>query len=673
MAGLYTISNYFERIESQIGLLRRIFQDDFNLRDAAEPTRLLDPIQHLPPEISTIIILHTLPPNGQYSSQLLILTSVSRIWSNFLLTTPVLWSDIYLNDRQQDLLATVAIFIHLSGEVALRVVISDRPMNNWAGLSSILAPVQQRITSLAVLEADVPKEYDSEGISRMTSAISDFFDHLGHLPQLEKLALVDRARPTISVFDSLDLPSTVQLSGTLTVPMSPSARSSATSGRFFDIKNYESVSLTPMTAPLFRGGGLALGWLDDTYETTAHMTDDALSQLKISSKYLHGHIFPSGVSHPPKTDYEPVSITTRSILEGAPAEHGLERFTYLIGSSLSYLAVRVRSSEIGELVDFLRVLTRLESLSLRISSSEIGSTAEAAPSSVVVPHLRRLSVECTNMLGYPHTRDQVFRGLFSALTPLYPGVESLELCAYIRPFFASPYMGSWRGLKNLSLRLGFLNNSRIHNLAENYYHPITLRSLEQLTVMGQPLIPWLRTPNLLHLTVDKLTSSADIELLGAFYLRTLHIYGKEGEISLLSPLNYLALRSLILGTHGLLKQVDVLSLSNLSYIWVSTKYFTNPEGNQLCTELLCNPEGCPSLQELHFPATLEWDILFLMLERRNFGRKGVKRIHTVTLSFIPFVIHHNLTLLLTGERAVSIPLESISLEATREVLFDPTV
>jgi hypothetical protein len=120
-------------------------------------------------------------------------------------------------------------------------------------------------------------------------------------------------------------------------------------------------------------------------------------------------------------------------------------------------------------------------------------------------------------------------------------------------------------------------------------------------------------------------------------------------------------------------KVDVLSFSSLSSIRLKSRYFTNPEGNQLCMELLYNPEGCPSLQELHFKMGLEWDILVLMLERRNFGLKGVKKIHTVTVRYLPSFISPTLTLLLAGEKAERPSLESISLEATREVLFDPTV
>jgi hypothetical protein len=187
MAGRHVTISDFEKIGSRIGSPSQIQfqeepigirQEDHSLNgelpSTARPTILLDPIQRLPPEISTFIIQHALPSNGRYSPQLIDHTAVSQIWSNFLISTPVLWSEIYLNDRQPDFLATVAIFIHFSCEVALRVAIYDRPMSGWGGLSLILAPIQHRVTSLTVLETNFQVQYNSEGISRIISAISDF-------------------------------------------------------------------------------------------------------------------------------------------------------------------------------------------------------------------------------------------------------------------------------------------------------------------------------------------------------------------------------------------------------------------------------------------------------------------------------------------------------------------
>jgi len=202
---------------------------------------------------------------------------------------------------------------------------------------------------------------------------------------------------------------------------------------------------------------------------------------------------------------------------------------------------------------------------------------------------------------------------------------------------------------------------------------ITLHSLEHLVVEGQPLIHHLRTPNLLRLRFEKMLSSTDFKHLGISCLRKLSFHADVEDNCTLKPFDYSGLHEIDIRGYQALKRVDSLSFSRLSSIRLKPWYFTNPEGNYLCTELLCNPEGCPLLQELHFERDVDWDILILMLERRNVGLKGIKRIHTVTLPFVPFLIRQTLTLLLAGEKAVRLPLESISLEATREVLFDPTV
>jgi len=165
----------------------------------------------------------------------------------------------------------------------------------------------------------------------------------------------------------------------------------------------------------------------------------------------------------------------------------------------------------------------------------------------------------------------------------------------------------------------------------------------------------------------------NVENLSISSLRKLTIHPKDEGNYTINHLDYPALFELDLGMYEALKRVDILSFSSLCSIRLKTDYFTNPEGNHLCSALLCNPGGCPLLQELHFKRDLDWDLLVLMLERRNFGGKGVKKIHTITLPFIPLSIHQIITLLLAGEKIERPSLESISLEATRELLFDPTV
>jgi hypothetical protein len=241
------------------------------------------------------------------------------------------------------------------------------------------------------------------------------------------------------------------------------------------------------------------------------------------------------------------------------------------------------------------------------------------------------------------------------------------------PFSASSYMESLRRLKYLYLGqiLHYSHYLRPrHDLHYSYYLcSTTLHHLEGLEVRGQALIHRLQTPNLLSLKLENI-SSTDLECLGVSCLRKLRVGGGSQT---LKPSDFPVLSELDLGRYATLKPLAILSFPSLRSIRLGTNHFNNPEGNHLCTALLYYPTTCPSLQELHFQECLEWDILFLMLERRNFGLEGVNRIHTVTGPFVPFLIHQTLTLLLAGEAAVTPPLESISLEATREVLFDPAM
>ena len=83
------------------------------------------------------------------------------------------------------------------------------------------------------------------------------------------------------------------------------------------------------------------------------------------------------------------------------------------------------------------------------------------------------------------------------------------------------------------------------------------------------------------------------------------------------------------------------------------------------------PESCPFLRQIQLNDFVEWDILFLMLERRNFGLVGIQRIQTLTLPFVPFEYCQYLSCLLEGRLE---PLEKpSSLEVTRDLIFDPNV
>jgi len=113
------------------------------------------------------------------------------------------------------------------------------------------------------------------------------------------------------------------------------------------------------------------------------------------------------------------------------------------------------------------------------------------------------------------------------------------------------------------------------------------------------------------------------------------------------------------------------SLPRLSTLSITSKTFMNPQGNLLCVQLIYNPEYCPVLQQIYFSDFIEWDILFLMLQRRNYGKVPVKKISRVAVPYVPAFLRQPLGCLLEGE-----PIDwgdlPLSLEETRKEIVDRT-
>ena len=66
--------------------------------------RSLDPIERLPPELSTLFIRNALPLDN-HSSRIIELTAISKRWQSFLCSTPVLWSELVIDEKAGGLLS----------------------------------------------------------------------------------------------------------------------------------------------------------------------------------------------------------------------------------------------------------------------------------------------------------------------------------------------------------------------------------------------------------------------------------------------------------------------------------------------------------------------------------------------------------------------------------------
>lgn len=205
---------------------------------------------------------------------------------------------------------------------------------------------------------------------------------------------------------------------------------------------------------------------------------------------------------------------------------------------------------------------------------------------------------------------------------------------------------------------------------------LNLLSLSALYLTHSLAVLNLNVPNLLRLTVPTIFVRSDFSNVSFPNLRTLKILGTERarNVFTLDPADYPELRELIIGTKGQLNLWNPTSLSHLVSISFEPGGLFNPRGNHLCMWLIYYPDQCPSLQNIRFGDFVDWDVLFVMLERRNLECTKAARIQKVTLPFTPYILRGPLDKLLNGRREGRL-LESLplTLEDTREIIFESNV
>jgi hypothetical protein len=174
--------------------------------------RTLNPIDRLPPELAASFIRNALSlhdrlhPEFGRPSRLIELSTVSKKWQSFLVSTAILWSNLIIDEEQEDFLATLSVFVALSSKIPLKLTFRKEPVD-WARLAPLLVPVTQRITSLNF------EGHDDLEISWIYSVIPTVFRRLGHLPRLKEVNFdVMNTGVGLLQIESL-LPSTVKLTG----------------------------------------------------------------------------------------------------------------------------------------------------------------------------------------------------------------------------------------------------------------------------------------------------------------------------------------------------------------------------------------------------------------------------------------------------------------------------
>ncbi|PVG01310.1 hypothetical protein CPB86DRAFT_699413, partial [Serendipita vermifera] len=99
------------------------------------------------------------------------------------------------------------------------------------------------------------------------------------------------------------------------------------------------------------------------------------------------------------------------------------------------------------------------------------------------------------------------------------------------------------------------------------------------------------------------------------------------------------------------------NLPSLSELTISTRLPTFTQGMKFCASLACEPRNFPHLDQINLDCIPEWDILCVLLKRRNFLKDPtVSRIRRLGLPSIPPKLHSIFASLLGGRDIMPPPL-----------------
>jgi hypothetical protein len=142
-----------EHVGKQICSIKTLQQAYNNIMDILEPSDTkvrYDPIDKLPPEIFGAIVHEAVGSFQTYQlDNTLILTLVSKRWRDFILGTPLLWTNIDVYPRQHDFLARISLSLELSKDlpISLRLV---SPLTNWDTILALLLRSRRRIQRINI-------------------------------------------------------------------------------------------------------------------------------------------------------------------------------------------------------------------------------------------------------------------------------------------------------------------------------------------------------------------------------------------------------------------------------------------------------------------------------------------------------------------------------------------
>jgi hypothetical protein len=629
-----------------------------------------DILDIFPSEVWIQIIKESLPSSG-YAPALLLLTMVSNKWRNALIATPTLWAHIEIRGSENDSLATIETFLHLSRETPLLLSIYAPPRHDLASIRNILASIGSRLREVIVkLEADqlwLPTQEILQ-VFELLLSLSDYIPGVRRI-QLETGSKLPLHDPEIAgVIRNMPSPPNLrQVRGWCFNwrEMHMGQHSTEYLERIDSFHPLEDVIASQMQLPELR----SLNIIRDPWITPADgMRQEGLPYLPNLTQLTYRHAYRSAII-----------VLLQSV-----------------ATNLRTLDLRIPLNKVDLVLPCLEVTTRLEQLLLRVDewydhvdegeNKYISAVRRYPDPTCKMPHLRHLELDVFLPNAHAEDRtvqaqelpDRIIRRLMATFMMLYKYVEHAEFdidYSDILLPLTFEYISELPRLKVL----------RVESTIENVYNrplpSLVLPPLEVLNTGSTELLRNLRPPTIHFLRFDWGSYCEDDAMLNGIDAQKVWITAdaSSGAVIQFPRDSFPFLAELTISidataVSSIYSGLRLNSFSFLSTITILAEIYTQ-YATELCLELLYNPDSCPSLDHLRFPTyPPDWDILFIMLETRNFMANGaISRIRRITVPFISHHLRSPLVALLRGLFTSRPRNEDLLLGGNLECLLDDQV
>ncbi|KAG8830536.1 hypothetical protein FRC17_004743 [Serendipita sp. 399] len=607
-----------------IKLLREEYNRIVNKQVESNRGPWTDPLALLPLEIWVQIIQEIV--DWRWSSSYRVITNmilVSEGWKEAIVNTPLFWTAITIDPgiEESDLLQRTVTSLHLSKDKLLTVIM-EFPMTraSYESCQVLLSPHSSRIRQIIFRS---PSRLQEEA-NTLDPSIHHILSDLLPLPKLQEIQFSHYSLGTEEKeWNILELTPEIRILGGSTIPFSVL--------RCIPTPYIESLKLN--------------GNANDLFPLLP-----SLSRLKKIDMNESSHTYP-------EEDMPPVPLQAHPL--------GLE-------------VIRWRTFGGSRLMDVLRRSPRLERLTLQVKWASLSTLFGMLDN---FPHLSYLSIS----LPRSHSDDQLTSGIIAQSPSLREfhlelgslsvgiGSEEKKRKNTSLSYLIDSCIPIFEKIKSVSLTIEWgwvipttlwpsLTHLRVLNLTLDGTLEgliLTFEALEdlQLTIPFNryvPLMSNLRCPNLLLLT-----------------LRTIYSYTSEYVNIDLDAERFPKLSRLHWNSSHLGWNIS-------SHSQLKTLIFMrgcSPIGSNFCEYLILRPGDFPSLEQVEFHEFPEWDLVFLMLERRNFLLDpSISRIRTLVLpTTLGFLMKTPLTLLLGGQFANRLSNHDLSIAGIGETYFDKSL